>query len=66
MNVRVNVEYIVSLKQHIKGIIWNLHLLELREHDINNASFILEQMSKLQVLLDSLRKITNDLEKYKL
>jgi len=66
MDIRLNVEYIVSLKQHIKGIIWNLHLIELGEYDINRASFLLYQMQKLQDVLQSLRKITNDIEKYKI
>ena len=66
MDIRLNIEYIVSLKQHIKGIIWNLHLIELREYDINKARFILDQMQKLQNILQSLRKITNDIEKYKI
>jgi hypothetical protein len=66
MDIRLNIEYIVSLKQHIKGIIWNLHLIELREYDINKASFILYQIQKLQDILQSLRKITNDIEKYKI
>ena len=66
MDIRLNVEYIVSLKQHIKGIIWNLHLIELQEYDINKSSFLLDQMQKLQDVLQSLRKITNDLEKYKI
>jgi hypothetical protein len=66
MDIRLNIEYIVSLKQYIKGIIWNLHLIELREYDINKASFILDQMQKLQNILQSLRKITNDIEKYKI
>jgi hypothetical protein len=66
MDIRLNIDYIVSLKQHIKGIIWNLHLIELGEYDINRASFLLNQMQKLQDILQSLRKITNDTEKYKI
>jgi hypothetical protein len=66
MDIRLNIEYIVSLKQHIKGIIGNLHLIELGEYDINKSSFLLDQMQKLQDILQSLRKITNDIEKYKI
>ena len=56
--------FIIRMKQHIKMVMWNLKELENREYDLGKSDVITTQLNNLQSMLDGLRLITNNPEKY--
>ena len=62
--VALSMAFIVRLKQHVKMIMGNLKALENREYDLGKSDVITGQLNNLQSMLDGLRVITNNPEKY--
>lgn len=63
-HVALSMAFIIRMKQHIKMVMWNLKELENREYDLGKSDVITGQLNNLQSMLDGLRLITNNPEKY--
>ena len=63
-HVALSMDYIIRMKQHIKMMMYNIKTLELREYDLGKSDILLQELRNMQSMLDGLRVITNNPEKY--
>ena len=64
MKVKLSIRYIQSIKEELKKSIYYLNELQYNTFDMDRSEYIRNEVGRLSLILNSLRLITTEPEKY--